>query len=164
MNAATEHGHVILESNFHVYTYHTSPAHIATLALFTNTIATLPNLIMAQITRDTILHALSHGVRAQSIVNFLRNNFHPRMQDVPPAVVGAVMDQILLWESERDRVHFQRGVMYDDFKNAEQFDKVCEYASDCGVLIWKNVEKRMLFVQERAHEELLRDFIKSIVV
>jgi transcription initiation factor TFIIH subunit 4 len=94
-------GFIIVESNFYIYAYTSSPAQIGILSLFSNMTCKLPNLVMFQITRDSIRRALDTGITSQSVVRFLRCNFHTMMKEMSAEVISSVFDQILLWSTER---------------------------------------------------------------
>ncbi len=84
-----------------------------------------PNLAVCVITRDSIRQALRGGITAHQIVRFLRMHTHPQAQKasqgseldgdqtasarknlVPPTIV----DQIHLWEKERNRYLLHLGL------------------------------------------------------
>eukprot|EP01126_Amoeba_proteus_P003474 TRINITY_DN1115_c0_g1_i5.p1 TRINITY_DN1115_c0_g1~~TRINITY_DN1115_c0_g1_i5.p1 ORF type:complete len:357 (+),score=86.57 TRINITY_DN1115_c0_g1_i5:894-1964(+) len=154
-------GYIILENNFHLYAYTSSPIKIQTISLFAEVMYTLPNMITGVITRNSILGVLRKGVASMDIIAFLKDHFHPKMARVDPGVIQTVTDQIELWASERDRISFSSGVLYDNFVNFQEFNEIRQYAMDLGVVIWENPEKRYLFVKEDAHP-VIREFIKSL--
>lgn len=50
------------------------------------------------------------------------------------------------------------GFLFKDFSNAADFDAPCKYASEIGVLVWKNEARRMFFVTR--HEQIA-SFLKN---
>lgn len=76
-----------------------------------------PNLVVGILTRDSIRQALRGGITANQIIGYLIQHAHSKMLDgeaaqpLPPTVV----DQIRLWENERNRFTFTDGVLYSQF-------------------------------------------------
>lgn len=76
-----------------------------------------PNLVVGVITRDSVRQALRGGITADQIIGYLTQHAHPQMlgaenkHPLPPTVV----DQIKLWELERNRLTFTEGVLYSQF-------------------------------------------------
>ncbi|KAG8259755.1 General transcription factor IIH subunit 4 [Homalodisca vitripennis] len=89
--------------------------------------------------------ALRSGITAQQMVGFLRLHAHPRMLAAgPPTLPPTVVDQIQLWENERDRFIFTEGVLYSQFLSQADFDILRDYAQDLGVLTWQNDRRRTM--------------------
>jgi len=82
------------------------------------------------------------------------------MQKNTPSIPETVTDQIRLWEQERNRVTYDKGVLYDSFPSKEAFEKVMQYAKDLGFFIWANQEKKMLMVTDGG-QDTMRQFIKK---
>lgn len=76
-----------------------------------------PNLVVGVLTRDSVRQALRGGITAEQIIGYLRQHAHPQMlqaegkHPLPPTVV----DQIKLWELERNRLTYTEGVLYNQF-------------------------------------------------
>lgn len=125
------------------------------------------------ITRDSIRQALKGGITADQIIGYLKQHAHSQMlqgeakQPLPPTVV----DQIKLWEIERNRLVYSEGVLYSQFlsqvlhKKIEcwhkfiiffqvDFNILKEYAQSNGHLIWCNKEKRTLIINKSAHDDV----------
>lgn len=74
------------------------------------------------LTRDSVRQALRSGITAEQMINFLRLHAHPRMiAQAPPILPPTVVDQIKLWENERDRFNFSDGVLYSQFLSQQDF-------------------------------------------
>ena len=151
---------LVLESNFHLYCYSHSPVDVATVTLFAKLIVTLPNVFVAHMDYGSVLAALKRGARASDIIGYLRDKMSARMAQVPPSVVATVLEQVLLWEAERSRVHFTAGVLYDGFER-DEFELVANFTEQHECLIWKNASQHLLFVREDSHEQV-KAFIKLI--
>ncbi|CAH8516906.1 unnamed protein product [Heterobilharzia americana] len=72
-------GYILLETNFRLYAYTDSPLRTALLSLFSKIRARFPNLVVADITRDSVREALIRGITANQILSFLTANAHPDM-------------------------------------------------------------------------------------
>lgn len=89
--------------------------------------------------------ALRSGITAQQIVGFLRLHAHPRMVAAgPPVLPPTIVDQIQLWENERNRFTFTEGVLYSQFLSQADFEVLRDYAQDRGVLTWQNEKRRTM--------------------
>lgn len=65
-----------------------------------------------------------------------------KLEVLPPTVV----DQIRLWQLELDRIQTFDGYLFRDFQSQQEYDVLCSYASEVGVLIWSDKQKRRFFV------------------
>lgn len=116
-------GYIVVETNYRVYAYTDSNLQVALLGLFTELLYRFPNLVVGMLTRDSIRQALRGGITANQIIGYLTQHAHPKMLDVenssplPPTVV----DQIRLWENERNRFTFTEGVLYSQFLSQVSF-------------------------------------------
>ncbi|ERL92616.1 general transcription factor IIH subunit 4 [Dendroctonus ponderosae] len=149
-------GYIVVETNYRVYAYTDSNLQVALIALFTELMYRFPNLVVGVITRDSIRQALRGGITADQIIGYLKQHAHERMltadtkQPLPPTVV----DQIKLWELERNRLTYNEGVLYSQFLSQADFNVLKEYAQSNGVLIWCNKEKRTLVINKNAHDDV----------
>ena len=158
-------GFLILETNFRLYAYTSSPLQIALLALFTNLRSRHPNLVTAKISKQSIKRAVNAGITADQIIAYLTTHAHPQMRrrnmvnstsstlnpDAPPTVATSVLpatviDQIHLWQLERDRMTTTPGFLLKDFQSETEYETTRKYADEIGVLVWQNDRKRMFFV------------------
>ncbi|CAH2002046.1 unnamed protein product [Acanthoscelides obtectus] len=151
-------GYVIVETNYRVYAYTDSNLQVALISLFTELIYRFPNLVVGVITRDSVRQALRGGITADQIIGYLKQHSHPQTytseskHPLPPTVV----DQIKLWELERNRLTYSEGVLYSQFLSQADFNVLKEYAKSNGWLIWCNKEKRTLVINKSAHDEVKR--------
>jgi transcription initiation factor TFIIH subunit 4 len=156
-------GFIILETNSRLYAYTDSELQINVLKLF---VVIKPprfaNMVVGMITRDSIRRALNFGITADQIITYLRTHAHPEMKKKMPILPLTVVDQIRLWEMERNRLKVEKGCLYHDFPRdrAEVFQEVLNYAKQYNVVIWSNVEKRMLIVTTEGHH-IVRAYIKK---
>ncbi|CEH13904.1 transcription factor tfb2 [Ceraceosorus bombacis] len=154
-----ERGFVILETNYRVYAYTNNPLRISVLSLFVSLKARFPNLIMGTINRESVKAALSNGISSDQIIAYLTHHAHGQMLKNDPVLPVTVTDQIRLWEREKNRVTTSPGSLFADFSSFADFAMVRDYASQLGVLLWQNEQKRLFFVAAEG-DEPTRDFIR----
>lgn len=163
--SASVSGFIVLETNFRLYAYTSSPLQIALLALFTNLRSRHPNLVTAKISKHSIKRAVKAGITADQIIAYLTTHAHPQMRrknantstssalnpDAPPTVTtntlpATVIDQIHLWQLERERMTTTPGFLLKDFQSETEYETTRKYADEIGVLVWQHDKKRMFFV------------------
>lgn len=135
-----------------------SPLQIAVLNLFARLISRFPNLVAARITRESIRQAISKGITAEQIINYMTTNAHPQLRRNVPVLPPTVVDQIRLWQIEGERMKATPGYLFKDFSSNTEYVLVCRYANDIGVLVWTDKAKRLVFVSK--HEQIA-DFIRK---
>ncbi|CAI7855006.1 unnamed protein product [Closterium sp. NIES-53] len=111
--------------------------------------------------RETVNNALALGIVAEQIVQYMRKNAHPLVATKPPVVPETVVDQIRLWEFDRNRVATTAAVLYDDFPTQEVFEAIVRHAQQIRALLWKDNKKRKFVVRADAHESV-RTFIRHL--
>ncbi|KAG1469759.1 hypothetical protein G6F56_003073 [Rhizopus delemar] len=134
--ADSEHvdqGFIILETNYKLYAYSDSPLQIAVLNLFVNLQSRFRNMVTGVITRDSIRNALMKGITAEQVIYYLQSHAHPQMRKEIPVLPLTVIDQIRLWEMERNRL------------KPTPSEK---YYRTMGVLLWSNHQKRTMAITE----------------
>jgi transcription initiation factor TFIIH subunit 4 len=151
-------GFIVIETNYRLYAYTSSPLQIAVLALFTKLSTRYPNMVSGRVTRDSIRRAIDHGITSDQIISYLQTHAHPQMRKKLPVLPPTVVDQIRLWQIENERMKATPGFLFKDFATLQEYESVVRYADEIGVLVWKSDAKRTFFVTR--HEQL-RDFIKS---
>jgi transcription initiation factor TFIIH subunit 4 len=149
-------GYIILETNFHLLAYTNSPLQVAIIAIFCQLQYKFPNMVMGVITRDSIHEALKSGITAEQILTFLRTHAHPQMLAKLPIIPSTVVDQIKLWEMERDRLQFTDGVLYSQFMSLSDYELLKKYAEELGVLQWSSDRKRLMVVSNDGHDQVKR--------
>ncbi|VEU21760.1 DEKNAAC102565 [Brettanomyces naardenensis] len=178
---------VIIETNFKIYCYTTSPLQIAILNLFVHLKTRFANMVTGVVTRDSVRRALINGISADQIVSYLETHAHPGMIKkaeeryakklefetsignsyaadqlkfdlLPPTVV----DQIKLWQLELDRIQAFKGYLYKDFANDVEFEKLLNYGEEIGVIVWKDVLHRKFFVTTEGNAQLI-DYANRIL-
>lgn len=154
-------GFIIVESNYRLYAYTDSRLQIALIALFCELSYRFPNIVIGLITRDSIRQALKSGMSAQQIVNYLLMHVHPTVKDTQHPIPPTVIDQIYLWEREREKVLFTQGRLYSQFNSQSDFDLLKKYAEDHGFLVFDNPASRVMVVHENGHEPV-RKYWKKI--
>lgn len=154
-------GFIIVESNYRLYAYTSSRLQIALIALFCEIHYRLPNIVIGLITRDSVRQALKSGMSAQQIINYLIMHAHSTVKDNQNPIPPTVIDQINLWEREREKFVFTEGRLYSQFNSQLDFDHLRKYADDHGFLIFDNPAARVMVVHEDGHEAV-RKYWKKI--
>lgn len=155
-------GFIIIETNYRLYAYTSSPLQIALLSLFTNLRSRHPNLITGKMTKQSVQRAVKVGITADQIISYLTSHAHPQMRRhaqlesskstssnsgrVISILPATVLDQIHLWQLERDRMQTTPGFLLKDFAAKNEFEGVARYAEEIGVLVWRDERRRMFFV------------------
>lgn len=153
-------GFIILESNYRLYAYTDSRLQIALIALFCEIHYRFPNVAIGLITRDSVRQALKSGMSAQQIINYLMMHVHPTVNNKPDPIPPTVIDQIYLWEREREKFLFTEGRLYSQFNSQSDFELLRKYAEDSEVLIFHNPAARVMVVTEKGHEAVRKHWKK----
>ncbi|XP_058475123.1 general transcription factor IIH subunit 4 [Solea solea] len=151
-----EMGYIVVETNYRVYAYTTSELQIALVALFSEMLYRFSNVVVAQVTRESVQQAIANGITAQQIIHFLRTRAHPVMLKQTQVLPPTITDQIRLWELERDRLQFSEGVLYNQFLSQADFEVLRDRAQGLGCLVWQDVAQRVLVVSPQGHSEVKR--------
>ncbi|KAG1673265.1 hypothetical protein FOA52_002545 [Chlamydomonas sp. UWO 241] len=160
-NADIAGGHIIVETNYRVYAYTSSPVQVAILELFTRNDCVLPNLFVGTLTRDSVLRAVGSGISADEVVSYLQTHAHPHIAGRTPVVPEVVMDQVRLWEAETMRVRYAPCFLYEQFETPQLFRNSCEFARNQGHLLWASDDDGMFAARESGHEQI-RTYIKAL--
>ncbi|KAM5264028.1 general transcription factor IIH subunit 4 isoform 2-T2 [Ctenodactylus gundi] len=149
-------GFIVVETNYRLYAYTESELQIALIALFSEMLYRFPNMVVAQVTRESVQQAIASGITAQQIIHFLRTRAHPVMLKQTPVLPPTITDQIRLWELERDRLRFTEGVLYNQFLSQVDFELLLAHARELGVLVFENSAKRLMVVTPAGHGDVKR--------
>ncbi|XP_064408130.1 general transcription factor IIH subunit 4 [Latimeria chalumnae] len=153
---AHSQGFVVVETNYRIYAYTESELQIALIALFSEMLYRFPNMVVAQLSRESVQQAIANGITAEQIIHFLRSRAHSVMLKHTPVLPPTITDQVRLWELERDRLQFSEGVLYNQFLSQVDFELLRNYARDLGVLVWENPTKRLMVVTPGGHSDVKR--------
>ncbi|KAL8801283.1 MAG: hypothetical protein Q9182_004548 [Xanthomendoza sp. 2 TL-2023] len=158
-SSTDDKGFVVIETNYRLYAYTSSPLQIAILSLFARLSTRYPNMVSGKLTRESVRRAINMGITGDQIIDFLYTHAHAQMRKstatiLPPTVV----DQIRLWQIEGERMKSTAGFLFKDFLSAAEYEGTCQYAKDIGVLEWKSDAKRMFFV---TRHEGIAAYLKS---
>uniref|UniRef100_A0A9R1SIJ1 General transcription factor IIH subunit 4 n=2 Tax=Cyprinus carpio TaxID=7962 RepID=A0A9R1SIJ1_CYPCA len=146
-------GFIVVETNYRVYAYTNSELQIALVALFSEMLYRFPNVVVAQVTRESVQQAIANGITAQQVRDARgRCNTQPVTPILPPTI----KDQIMLWELEKDRLQFTEGVLYNQFLSQADFEVLRDRAQGLGVLVWQNPAHRVMVVTPHGHSEVKR--------
>ncbi|KAK4787591.1 hypothetical protein SAY86_011424 [Trapa natans] len=153
-SSSRKEGFVMVETNFRMYAYSSSKLHTEILRLFSRVEYQLPNLIVASITKESLYNAFENGITAEQIISFLQQNAHARVAERVPSVPENVTDQIRLWESDLNRVEMTPAHFYDEFPSRDVYEAACDFARECGGLLWEDSKKMRLVVNTEVHLQM----------
>ncbi|KAI4842145.1 TFIIH and nucleotide excision repair factor 3 complexes subunit, partial [Aureobasidium sp. EXF-8845] len=142
----TEKGYIIVETNYRIYAYTSSPLNISILSLFANLKTRFPNMLTATLTKSSIQQAIAAGITADQIITYLTTHAHPILRKSTPILPPTVVDQIRLWQLENERMKATPGYLIRDVGTQEEYLKAVQHADTIGVLTWQNDAKGMFFV------------------
>ena len=151
---------IIVETTFAVYAYTTSKMHADLLRLFLDVRAILPNVVVGALTRESVLAAVSLGVSARHIISFLTQNAHPLARQRSKIIPDNVVDQIYLWEGEKQRIKLTDGYMMYGFAHRDGFVAVSEFAKQNGFLVWSDAVQMRLFIRNEGSARM-REFLNA---
>ncbi|CAN6671703.1 general transcription and DNA repair factor IIH subunit Tfb2p [Trichomonascus vanleenenianus] len=154
-------GFIILETNYRVYAYTDSPLQIAVLNLFVHLKSRFANMVTGHITRDSVRGALTNGIQAEQIIQYLTVHAHPQMRKTDPVLPPTVVDQIRLWQLELDRLKSTEGYLFHDFADFNEYNMIATYAAELGVLEWQQSSKRRFFVAQEGGQQVV-DYVNKL--
>lgn len=141
-------GFIVLETNFRLYAYTSSVLWAQVLQLFLEVRYVLPNMVVGDLTRDSVLAASYNGISSDDIANFLQRNADPRMLGLGSAQNGGaqtadnvmpenVITMMKIWSKEPHRVTYTNVVFYNGFPSLEEFQSTLKYAKDNKAVVWQ---------------------------
>eukprot|EP00033_Pygsuia_biforma_P003358 GCRY01003679.1.p1 GENE.GCRY01003679.1~~GCRY01003679.1.p1 ORF type:complete len:497 (-),score=102.42 GCRY01003679.1:202-1692(-) len=154
-------GYLIVQTNYTVIAYTTSPLKTAIIGLFTDIKYRMPNMAMGSLTRESVSRALKKGISAEQMIRYLRLNAHPVMRGKGPALPPTICEQLQLWERERSRVNAVPGVLLSHFSSGAEFEHVVKYAKAKNVLIWADQKRGTAVIRQNGYT-LIAEFIREM--
>ncbi|WMV16050.1 hypothetical protein MTR67_009435 [Solanum verrucosum] len=103
--------------------------------------------------------SLADTTSRKQIVSFLQQNAHPRVAERIPSVPENVTDQIILWESDLNRVEMEPAHFYDEFPSKDVFEAACDFAREYGGLLWEDSKRMRLVVKADILTEM-KEFLR----
>ncbi|KAI0483760.1 transcription factor Tfb2 [Xylaria cf. heliscus] len=162
-DSGQEKSAIILETNFRMYAYVNSPLQIAVLALFADLKFRFRGLVSGVLTRNSIRRAVDMGITSDQIVSYLATHAHEQMHRVAaaahkPVLPPVVVDQIRLWQLDTERMLATSGFLFRDFDDYKEYNEICNFADDIGVVVWRNDRKGMFFASK---VDQIKDFMRT---
>ncbi|KAI4880055.1 hypothetical protein NFI96_019924 [Prochilodus magdalenae] len=181
-----ESGFIVVETNYRVYAYTNSELQIALVALFSEMLYRFPNVVVAQVTRESVQQAIANGITAQQIIHFLRTRAHPVMlkqvsssftfilparrklqcfpqQSQTRSDYGNLKEIGFSLQKTSEPVFSADdglipipGVLYNQFLSQADFEVLRDRAQGLGVLVWQNAPHRVMVVTPHGHSEVKR--------
>lgn len=152
---------VIVETNYRVYAYTSSPLKQAILRLFLRAEVLLANLLVGTITRESVVAALDSGITADQIIGYLTQHAHKRVLGRMPIVPDVVSDSIRLWQRELRRMDTEEAVLYRNFESPALYKQVTAFIVGIGADLCVNDAKKEVVAAATAHERI-KDKIKEL--
>ncbi|CAB0039863.1 unnamed protein product [Trichogramma brassicae] len=147
--------YIIVETNYRINAYTDSNLQVALIGLFTSLVYRFPNLVVGVLTRDSVRQAFKIGITAEQIIGYLKQHAHPNMiAGGPPILPPTIVDQIKLWENERNRFSFTDGVLYNSFLSQTDFEVLRDYAQSVSALTWHSDKKRAMVITREGHDDV----------
>lgn len=125
-----EAGYIMVETNYRVYAYTNSQLQVALLALFCELMYRFPNLVVGRLTWESVQQALCSGITANQIIKFLGMYAHPEAQKQTPVIPGTIMDQLRLWELERERLKLREEDANGQYISRSDFERMRNRAKE----------------------------------
>lgn len=153
-------GFILVETNYKVVAYTSSPLKRAILNQFVRCDVILPNAFVGTLTRESVTNALKAGIDHEIIIRYLTQHADPHTASCIPVVPAVVSDQVRLWQAETKRVRDFESHLYDNFESERLFVATAGHARLLGTWLWEDPQKQRLVADKRGHERL-REFIRS---
>jgi transcription initiation factor TFIIH subunit 4 len=154
---AASDGYIILETTFRLYAFTTSPFHTALLGLFCRLDIALPNLLVGTITKESVRHALKNNISSNEIITYLESYARDDMKVNTPVLPENVVDQIRLWEQERNRMSLTESYLFEfDSNDTEHVRKLVltEAFKQPEQILLHHAQKRLIVVTPDGYARL----------
>nr|ODN91824.1 transcription initiation factor TFIIH subunit 4 [Cryptococcus depauperatus CBS 7841] len=151
---------LILETNYKIYAYTSNALEIAILNLFVNIRIRYPNLVVGKLDRQHVKAAMEKGISAHQIIAYLSSHAHPQMYNSPPPLLHpTIVDQLHLWDRERNRLQTEETVMFEFFSK-ELFDDTAQEAKTNAALQHAATSQKVLFIEPHTRPAIT-EFIRQ---
>ncbi|KAL8381597.1 hypothetical protein RB595_005739 [Gaeumannomyces hyphopodioides] len=146
-------GSIIIETNYRLYAYTSTPLQIAILGLFAELRFRFAGMVTGRLDRESIKRAISYGITADQVIEYLAAHAHEQMHRTAtlrkkPVLPPTVVDQIRLWQLETERMKIMRGFLFRDFDSQAEYDDLAKYADEIGVLLWRSDARQLFFASK----------------
>ncbi|GMH86199.1 hypothetical protein TrST_g6880 [Triparma strigata] len=131
---------IIVQTNFTVVAYTSSPLHLSMLLLFCDKddYMVLPNVLVMKLTRDSVKESFKRGIKCSQILKFLKKHSHPLIVDADYRIPENVQSQLHLWEKEEVRIKCSLAFkIYFEEEEKEVERDVAGWAEERGGLIFR---------------------------
>ncbi|WWC88390.1 uncharacterized protein L201_003301 [Kwoniella dendrophila CBS 6074] len=157
---ADEKRFLILETNYKIYAYTSNELEIAILNLFVDIRIRYPNLVVGKLDRKNVKSAMEKGISANQIISYLSSHAHPQMYNSPPPLLHpTIVDQLHLWDRERNRLKTEDTVMLEFFSK-ELFEDTEKEAKANAALQLSIPNQKFLFIEPQT-KAAITEFVKE---
>ncbi|KAI5151084.1 transcription initiation factor TFIIH subunit 4 [Enteropsectra breve] len=143
---------IYIETNYKIYAYTNEAYEISILGLFTECVYSLPNMIKADLTEESVCKAFSRGISASQIIQYLEE----KAVEVP----GAIASQIAIWENKQQRIKMTNGILYSDFMHLKDYLLVLRFLESKNQVYYKDENKRVIIGGEKYENEVSKMLAK----
>ncbi|KAK8858851.1 hypothetical protein IAR55_003081 [Kwoniella newhampshirensis] len=158
--SADEKRFLILETNYKIYAYTSNELEIAILNLFVDIRIRYPNLVVGKLDRKNVKAAMEKGISAYQIIAYLSSHAHPQMYNSPPPLLHpTIVDQLHLWDKERNRLKTEETVMFEFFSK-ELFDDTEAEAKANAALQLAVPGQKLLFIEPQT-KPAITEFVRE---
>lgn len=134
-------------------------------------------MCVCRITRESMQKAFGLGITSFQIISFIKSKMKQAIDIknksfnfkndniskendfiIPPTVI----DQILIWESERQRLKYSNGLLLENFNDEIEFENVLKdiISFDKSQLLYQNLNKKIIVIATE-NNELIERYINN---
>jgi transcription initiation factor TFIIH subunit 4 len=160
---------IIVETNLQVTAYLTTDLHLALLQLFVKVTVRLPNMAFGRLVREKVKDAYRAGIQASQIIDFLQFHAHPIVKNNATILPSNVIDQLVLWEMEMQRVSFAAGSYLEvtSLINHNVFKSLVNDLKHKKMLLWSSdlnkLESKLAIVVTPDGENEVKRFLAKVL-
>jgi Transcription factor Tfb2/Transcription factor Tfb2 (p52) C-terminal domain len=148
---------LVVEKNFKLYAYTNVDLHVALLSLFTKVEARLPNMVVATLTRKSVMRAMEKGITAELIRSFLTSHAHRSISEKlsgEAAIPENVLDQLFLWQNERHRIQYKRGILLHSFDEySDEYEACSAFLLSKRGIVSRDDQRKCIVMKESCLED-----------
>uniref|UniRef100_A0A0G4FNU3 General transcription factor IIH subunit 4 n=1 Tax=Chromera velia CCMP2878 TaxID=1169474 RepID=A0A0G4FNU3_9ALVE len=145
---------LVVETNFKIYAYTSSPVQVGLLKHFCEVHTTLGSMVICLLSRVSCARAFRQKVTAAQIIRFLQTHAHSavlerqRMNPPRPIIPPNVVTQLKIWEKETKRLEPICGSVVKSFYSWAHFADALRWAMDHQCLVAHHEAGNRVFDQE----------------
>ena len=145
-------GWLLIDTNFKITAYTSSPLHVALLKKFTLITYEMPGFTSAYLSPNSFKKALKEGTTLDDILKFLKSNISSKGDGkIPPDVEH----QLLVWKNQRDRIRTTPDCVLRTYLDRQEYEVARAIADDLMGVIKEFVrdDRYYLITKEEIEDE-----------